>query len=80
MPIKASMHIDAKLLWSRIGSVDLAVVRRKIAFLLGEISFIPEWVTVITRSQKSTGALVAACMERRAERVGKPEVMSPKRA
>ena len=31
------MHINAKLLWSRIGGVDLAVVRRKIAFLPGEI-------------------------------------------
>jgi hypothetical protein len=42
----------------------LAVVRRKIAFLLGEISFVPERVTV----------------ERRAERGEKPEVMSLKRA
>ena len=32
------MHINAKLLWSRIGGVDLAVVRRKIVFLPGEIS------------------------------------------
>ena len=38
MPIKASMHIDAKLLWSKIDGVDLTVVRRKIAFLPGEIS------------------------------------------
>ena len=36
--IKASMHINAKLLWSKIDGVDLTVVRRKIAFLPGEIS------------------------------------------
>ncbi len=36
-PIKASMLKNAKLLWSRMGGVDLAVVRRKIAFLPGEI-------------------------------------------
>jgi len=57
------MHIDAKLLWSRIGGVDLAVVRIRIAFLPGEISFVPERVTVINRSEKSAEAVVAACME-----------------
>ena len=74
------MHINAKLLWSRIDGVDLTVVRRRIAFLPGEISFAPERVTVINRSEKSAEAVVAACMERRAERGGKPEVMSLKRA
>jgi len=74
------MHINAKLLWSRIDGVDLTVVRRKIAFLPGEISLAPERVTVINRSEKSAEAVVAACMERRAERGGKPEVMSLKRA
>ena len=58
----------------------LAVVRRKIAFLPGEISFVSERVTVITRSEKSAEAVVAVCIERKAERVGKPEVMSLKRA
>jgi hypothetical protein len=74
------MHVNAKLLWSRIDGVDLTVVRRKIAFLPGEISFVPERVTVINRSEKSAEAVVAACMERRAERGGKPDVMSLKRA
>ena len=41
------MHVNAKILWSRIGGVDLTVVRRKIAFLPGDISFAPERVTVI---------------------------------
>ena len=68
------MHINAKLLWSRIGGVDLAVVRIRIAFLPGEISFVPEGVTVMNRNEKSAEAVVVACMERRAERGGKPEV------
>jgi len=53
MPIKASMHIDAKLLWSKIDGVDLTVVRRKIAFLPGDILFVPERVTVMNRSEES---------------------------
>ena len=36
-PIKASMRHNAKLLWSRMGDVYLAVVRRKIMFLPVEI-------------------------------------------
>ena len=63
-----------------VGGVDLAVVRIRIAFLLGEISFVPERVTVMNRNEKSAEAVVAACMEPRAERGGKPEVMSLKRA
>ena len=35
---KASRHITAKLLWPRRNRVDPAVVRRRIAFLPGEIS------------------------------------------
>ena len=54
------MHVNAKLLWSRIGGVDLTVVRRKIAFLPGDISFAPERVTVINRSEKSAEAVVCA--------------------
>jgi len=80
--IKASMHVNAKLLWSRIEwAVDLTVVRRKIAFLPGEISFEPERVTVINRSEKSQEAVVAACMERRAgTRRGKAGCYVSKRA
>ena len=63
-----------------VGSVNLAVVRIRIVFLPGEISFVPEKVTVINRSEKSAEAVVSACMERRAERGGKPEVMSLNRA
>ena len=39
LPIKASRHIVAKPLWSMRSGVDLAVVRGKIAFLPGDISF-----------------------------------------
>jgi hypothetical protein len=39
MPIRVSGPITAKLLWSKSGSVDPAVVRGRIAFLPGEISF-----------------------------------------
>jgi hypothetical protein len=63
-----------------VGGVDLAVVRIRIAFFHGDILFVPERVTVMNRNKKSAEAVVAACMVRRAERGGKPEVMSLKRA
>ena len=47
---------------------------------LGRSCFIPERVTVINRSEKSAEAVAAACMELRAERGRKPEVMSLKSA
>jgi len=48
-----------------VGGVDLAVVRIRIAFLPGKISFLPERVTVMNRNEKSAEAVVVTCMERR---------------
>jgi hypothetical protein len=54
-PIKASRHVAAKLLWSRRGCVDPAVVRGRIAFLPGEISRMPERVTTV-RSEREVSS------------------------
>jgi len=53
---------NAKLLWSRMGGVDLAVVRRKIAFYLGRSCLMPERVTVILPEQEVSIIVVAAIM------------------
>ena len=57
---KASGHIIAKLLWSKVDGVDLAVVQRRTAFLPGEISFASERMTTLCRSEKSADAVVTA--------------------
>ena len=59
MPTRASRRNTAKLLWSRGGSVNPAVVRRKIAFLPGETSPCARKGDRASGSEESAEAILA---------------------